>query len=99
MEITMNNFKLSVIISAVLLSVTSMAQAETSIGQEESANRLNHNFSSKRAYHAPADLSAANKSTDQFEGATLVPNDEDSVDSKKARHLKQLQMHSIGRRP
>lgn len=94
----MNSFKLSVI-SAVLLSLTSIAQAETSIGHEESANRLNHNFSSKRAYHAPVDLTNANKGEEQFEGATLVPNGEDSVDSNKARHLKQLQMHSIGRRP
>jgi hypothetical protein len=95
----MNSFKLSVIIGAVLFAVASLAQAETNIGHEESANRLNHNFSSKRAYHAPVDLSAANKSAEQFEGATFVPNDEDSIDAKKARHLKQLQMHSIGRRP
>lgn len=95
----MNSLKLSVLLSTVLLTVTSIAQAETNIDHEESANRLNHNFSSKRAYHAPVDLTNANKTEEQFEGATLVPNDEDSVDSKKARHLKQLQMHSIGRRP
>lgn len=94
----MNSFKLSVIISAVLLSLAGLAQAETSVGHEESANRLNHNFSSKRAYHAPVDLSVANKAAEQFEGATLVPNDEDSVESKNARNLKQIKMNSISRR-
>jgi hypothetical protein len=94
----MNSFKLSVI-SAVLFAVAGMAQAETSIGHEESANRLNHNFSSKRAYHAPVDLTNANEAAGQFEGATFIPNDEDSVESKKARQLKQLQMHNIGKRP
>lgn len=92
----MKSLKLAALISAVMLTVAGMAQAESSIGHEESANRLNHNFSSKRAYQAPVE---ASKSGEQFEGATLLPKDEDSVESKNERNLKQLRINSLGRRP
>jgi hypothetical protein len=95
----MKSLKLAALISAVMLPVAGIAQAESSIGHQESANRLNHNFSSKRAYQAPVDLSNANKADEQFEGATLLPKDEDSIESKSERNLKQLKINSLGRRP
>lgn len=99
LEIIMNSLKLAALISAVMLTLAGMAQAESVSGHEESAQRLNHNFSSKRSYHAPVDLSKSQKAEEQFEGATLVPKDEDSVESKKERNLKQLRINSLGRRP
>jgi methionine-rich copper-binding protein CopC len=95
----MKGLKLAALISAVMLTVAGIAQAESSIGHQESVNRLNHNFSSKRAYQAPVDLNNANKADEQFEGATLLPKDEDSIESKSERNLKQLKINSLGRRP
>jgi methionine-rich copper-binding protein CopC len=94
-----HRLKLAALISALMLTVAGMAQAESVSGHEESAQRLNHNFSSKRSYHAPVDLSKSQKAEEQFEGATLVPKDEDSIESKKERNLKQLRINSLGRRP
>jgi hypothetical protein len=88
----MKSLKLAVIVSAVMLSVAGLAQAD-------SADRLNHNFTSKRAYQAPVENKQTNKADPQFEGATLVPEDENSVESKNARNLKQLKINSLGRRP
>jgi len=87
----MKNLKLAVIVSAVMLSVSGLAQADAT-------NRLNHNFMSKRAYQAPGENNKATKADAQFEGATLVPEDENSVENKNARNLKQLKINSLGRR-
>jgi hypothetical protein len=87
----MKNLKLAVIVSAVMLSVSGLAQADAT-------NRLNHNFMSKRAYQAPVENNKATKADAQFEGATLVPEDENSVENKNARNLKQLKINSLGRR-
>jgi hypothetical protein len=87
----MKNLKLAVIVSAVMLSVSGLAQADAT-------NRLNHNFMSKRAYQAPVENNKATKVDAQFEGATLVPEDENSVENKNARNLKQLKINSLGRR-
>jgi hypothetical protein len=88
----MKNLKLAVIVSAVMLSVSGLAQADAT-------NRLNHNFMSKRAYQAPVENNKSTKADADFEGATLVPVDEDSVESKNARNLKQLKINSLSRRP
>jgi hypothetical protein len=88
----MKNIKLAVIVSAVMLSVSGLAQAD---GTE----RLNHNFMSKRAIQAPVENNKTNKGDEQFEGATLVPEDENSAESKNARNLKQLKINSLSRRP
>ena len=88
----MKNLKLAVIVSAVMLSVSGLAQADNS-------ERLNHNFMSKRAYQAPVENNKTTKADAQFEGATLVPQDENSVESKNARNLKQLKINSLSRRP
>jgi hypothetical protein len=96
----MKSLKLAVIVSAVMLSVAGLAQAESStLGHEESVNRLNHNFNSKRPYQAPVENNKTNKVDEQFEGATLVPEDENSHEVKNERNLKQLRLHSLGRRP
>jgi hypothetical protein len=87
----MKNLKLAVIVSAVMLSVSGLAQADAT-------NRLNHNFMSKRAYQAPVENNKATKADAQFEGATLVPEDENSFENKNARNLKQLKINSLGRR-
>ncbi len=88
----MKSLKLAVIVSAVMLSVSGLAQAD---GTE----RLNHNFMSKRAYQAPVENNKSNKADEQFEGATLVPADENSAEVKNARNLKQLKINSLSRRP
>lgn len=96
----MKSLNIAVFISAVMLSVTGLAQAESAtVGHEENANRLNHNFNAKRPYHAPVDNTKAVKGDAQWEGATLVPNDEDSVESKNKYNIKQLRINSLGRRP
>ncbi len=96
----MKSLNIAVIVSAVMLSVAGLAQAESAtIGHEESADRLNHHFNSKRPYHAPVDNAKAVKGDEQWEGATLVPNDEDSVESKNKHNIKQLRINSLGRRP
>jgi len=87
----MKNLKLAVIVSAVMLSVSGLAQADAT-------DRLNHNFMSKRAYQAPVENNKATKADAQFEGATLVPEDENSFENKNARNLKQLKINSLGRR-
>ena len=87
----MKNLKLAVIVSAVMLSVSGLAQADAT-------NRLNHNFMSKRAYQAPVENNKATKADAQFQGATLVPEDENSFENKNARNLKQLKINSLGRR-
>ena len=87
----MKNLKLAVIVSAVMLSVSGLAQADAT-------NRLNHNFMSKRAYQAPVENNKTTKTDTEFEGATLVPEDENSFENKNARNLKQLKINSLGRR-
>jgi hypothetical protein len=87
----MKNLKLAVIVSAVMLSVSGLAQADAT-------NRLNHNFMSKRAYQAPVENNQTTKVDKEFEGATLVPEDENSFENKNARNLKQLKINSLGRR-
>ena len=87
----MKNLKLAVIVSAVMLSVSGLAQADNT-------DRLNHNFMSKRAYQAPVENNKTTKADAQFEGATLVPEDENSFENKNARNLKQLKINSLGRR-
>ncbi len=87
----MKNLKLAVIVSTVMLSVSGLAQADAT-------NRLNHNFMSKRAYQAPVENNKSTKADAEFEGATLVPEDENSFENKNARNLKQLKINSLGRR-
>lgn len=88
----MKSLKLAVIVSAVILSVSGLAQADNT-------ERLNHNFMSKRAYQAPVENNKTNKADTEFEGATLVPEDENSVENKNKRNLKQLKINSLSRRP
>jgi hypothetical protein len=88
----MTSLKLAAIVGALMLSVTGLAQADAT-------DRLNHNFMSKRAYQAPVENNKATKADAEFEGATLVPEDENSVESKNARNLKQLKINSLSRRP
>lgn len=88
----MNSLKLAVVVSAVMLSVTSFAQAD-------SADRLNHNFMSKRAYQAPVE-NTTSQANQPWEGATYRPagTANDDVARKNAYNLNQLKMHSIARR-
>jgi len=88
----MKSLKLAVIVSALMLSVSGLAQADNT-------ERLNHNFMSKRAYQAPVENNKSTKADAEFEGATLVPEDENSVENKNKRNLKQLKINSLSRRP
>lgn len=89
----------SLIATAVMLSVTGLAQAESAVSNhKENMNRLNHHFSSKRPYQAPVENKQSKQADEQWEGATLVPNDETSIESKNARNLNQLRINSFSRR-
>jgi hypothetical protein len=94
----MKSLKLAMIVSSIMLAVAGVAQAESATGVDQ-GNRLNHNFMSKRAYQAPVENNKANKVDEQWEGATLIEEDENSAASKNARNLKQLKINSLGRRP
>jgi hypothetical protein len=90
----MKSLKLAVIVSVVMLSVSSLAQAD---GTE----RLNHNFMSKRAYQAPVENNNANKAVEEFEGATFRPAEtanEEGFTTQNKRILKQLRINSFARR-
>jgi len=88
----MKSLKIAVILSAVILSVSGLAQADNT-------ERLNHNFMSKRGYQAPVENNKSTKADAEFEGATLVPEDENSFESKNERNLKKLKINSLSRRP
>lgn len=88
----MKSLKLAVVVSAVMLSLAGVAQADSN----DSTNRLNHNFMSKRAYQAPVDNAIETKGDAQWEGATLVPKD-DTV-NKNSRNPKQVKINSFARR-
>jgi hypothetical protein len=92
----MKSLRLSIILSAIMLAVTGVLV--TGLAQAESTDRLNHNFMSKRAYQAPVENIKSTKADAEFEGATLVPEDENSVEIKNARNLKQLRINSLSRR-
>ena len=95
----MKKLNLAVILSAVMLSVAGLAQAESSMtNHKDNMNRLNHHFSSKRPYQAPVENNNATKLDEQWEGATLVPTEETSVESKNMRNLRQLRINSTARR-
>ncbi len=88
----MKSLKSAVIVSAVLLSVSGLAFAD-------SASRLNHNFMSKRAYQAPVVNSTASQADSQWEGATYRPSATDEgVATQNNRHIKQLRINSFARR-
>jgi hypothetical protein len=93
----MKSLRLSIILSAIMLAVTGVLV--TGLAQAESTDRLNHNFMSKRAYHAPVENNKTTKADAEFEGATLVQEDENSVEIKNAHNLKQLRINSLSRRP
>jgi hypothetical protein len=89
----MKNIKLAVALSAVLLSVTSLAQADS--------QHINHQFMSQRAYHAPVDHSSQITANTPWEGTTYRPaesNIEDRSTSKGMHHLKQLKIHALAKR-
>jgi hypothetical protein len=89
----MKNLKLTVIVSAVILSLSGLAQADNT-------ERLNHNFMSKRGYQAPVENNKSTKADAEFEGATYRPIDEnnESVVTQNTRKPKQLRINSFARR-
>jgi hypothetical protein len=93
----MKSLRLSIILSAIMLTVTGLLF--TGLAHAESTDRLNHNFMSKRAYQAPLENNKSTKADAEFEGATLVTEDESIVENKNARNLKQLKINSLSRRP
>lgn len=88
----MRSLKLAVIVSAVMFSVAGLAQADS----VNNTNRLNHNFMSKRAYQAPVENNKTVQADAQWEGATLVPENDAVI--KNERNLKQLKINSFARR-
>ncbi len=87
----MKNIKLAVVLSAVMLSVASLAQA----------GNTNNHFISKRAYLAPVNTGYQSAEYTQWEGATYRPAEskiENALTSKGTQHLKQLNVHSLAKR-
>lgn len=89
----MKSTKLAIILSTVMLSVSSFAQADVS-------DRLNHQFMSKRAYHAPVENSKTNAADAPWEGATYRPAalSEDAAEVKNLHNLNQLKINSLAKR-
>lgn len=89
----MKSTKLAIILSTVMLSVSSLAQADVT-------DRLNHQLMSKRAYHAPVENSNTNAANTPWEGATYRPGvlSEDAAEGKNLHNLKQLKINSLAKR-
>lgn len=90
----MKSTKLAIILSTVMLSVSSLAQADVK-------DRLNLQFMSKRAYHAPVENSKTNSADAPWEGATYRPAvlSEDAAEGKNLHNLNQLKINSLSKRP
>lgn len=91
----MKSSKLAIILSAIMLSAASLAQAGDT-------DRLNHQFMSKRAFHAPVENSKTYAADAPWEGATYRPavlGNEDAFADKNTRNLNQLKINSLSKRP
>ncbi len=84
----MKSLNLAAIISTSLFVVSGLAMAE------ETTNNVHHHNLSKRPYHQPIE----NKKTDNFEGATLVTDENSSEKTGVSKH-KQLRINMLGQRP
>lgn len=85
----MKSLNLAAIISTSLLVVSGLAMAD-----ETTPNNAHQQNLSKRPYHQPVE----NKKTDNFEGATLV-TDENSPEKTGVSKHKQLRINMLGQRP
>jgi hypothetical protein len=109
----MKSLKLAVIVSAVMLSVAGLAQAESAnVGHEDSANsansvnsadRVNKKFMSKRSkqldHHTPEKNAKSTKGDEHWEGAALKPEEGNSATSNNANNpKKQGKVKSLSRR-
>ena len=84
---------LIVAISAAVLLASGAVQAQ----ETNKHNPHNQNFISKRPYHEPV-TNNANKSTDEFEGATLERDEVTENERAAVKNLKVLRMHQFSRR-
>lgn len=84
---------LMVMITSALLLVSGAVQAQ----ETNKHNPHNQNFISKRPYHEPV-TNNANKSTDEFEGATLERDEVTENERAIVKNLKVLRMHQFSRR-
>jgi hypothetical protein len=87
----MKNISL-VAVAAALLLAFGVAQA----GDDKAKNIIDQNLS-KRPYQEAPSVSNTNK-TDNWEGATLVADDNTAEKPVVSKH-KQLRIHMLGRRP
>jgi len=84
---------LVVVITSVVLLASGAVQAQ----ETSKHNPHNQNFISKRPYHEPV-TNNANKSTDEFEGATLERDEVTENERATVKNLKVLRMHQFSRR-
>ena len=89
----MKVLNLVVVITSAVLLVSGVAQAQ----ENNKHNPHNQNFISKRPYHEPV-TNNANKSTDEFEGATLERDEVTENERAAVKNLKVLRMHQFSRR-
>lgn len=87
----MKSLNLTVIVSTAMLMMSGAINAE-----ETSTYQAQQNFA-KRPYHQPLPESAYQKQN-EFEGATLVTEDNDEAKADVSKH-KQLRINMLGRRP
>ena len=84
---------LVVVITSAVLLASGVVQAQ----ETNKHNPHNQNFISKRPYHEPV-TNNANKSTDEFEGATLERDEVTENERAAVKNLKVLRMHQFSRR-
>lgn len=84
---------LIVAISAAVLLASGAVQAQ----ETNKHNPHNQNFISKRPYLEPV-TNNANKSADEFEGATLERDEVTENERAAVKNLKVLRMHQFSRR-
>lgn len=85
--------------TTVVLALLAGFSMNSQAGVVDQNDRLNHNFSSKRAYQATPEKETY-RADDKWEGATLqgidAPN---GAGAKAEKNEKQLNLNFLGRRP
>ncbi len=90
----MKRLNIAVIMSALVLLFSGAAMADDASKKSFS----NHQFSGQRPYMKAPVEDNAYKADDQWEGATLV-TDEETVKSKSHAKHNQMRLHMLGKRP
>lgn len=87
----MKSSSLALIISAVAMLATGLAQAEA-------RHKSGHQNLSKRPYHQPVERAATTQAGD-FEGATLVRDEVSDADKAASKQQDLMRLNQLSKRP